>query len=109
MNLKLGLALTAALLPALTWPASTWAGDAASPLAGSLSVAVRYGDLDLSTSQGMRALHRRLDNAAWQVCLAMLSKPVSIEGSKCRRELVAAALKDINRTRLASGGSSILR
>lgn len=100
MNLKLGLALTALLLPALTL-----AGEPpARP-----GIAVRYGDLDLSTVQGMRALRRRLDNAAWHVCQQMLGTPVSIEGSLCRRELVAAALKDINRIRLAEGGSPILR
>lgn len=100
MNLKLGLALTAALLPAFVL-----AGEPPYP---SLSIAVRYGDLDLSTPMGMRTLRRRLDNAAWQVCQEMLSQPVSIEGSRCRRELVAAALKDINRIRLANG-SPVLR
>ena len=105
MNLKLGLALTVAVFPVFTL-----AGEPAPPPHRvPPSIDVRFGDLDLSTQRGLQALRRRLDNAAWQVCEKMLSNPVSIEGSKCRRDLVAGALQDINRIRLASGGSPILR
>ena len=31
-------------------------------------VLVRYNDLDLSTPEGMKALHRRIENAANRVC-----------------------------------------
>lgn len=109
MNLKLGIALTLVLFPAFTLPATLAAEPAPSPHRVVPSIDVRYGDLDLSTQAGMRELHRRLANAAWQVCSKMLSNPVSIEGGNCRRELVAGALQDINRLRLASGNSSILR
>jgi UrcA family protein len=65
------------------------------------SVVVRYGDLHLRTSVGVRALHERLERAAWQVCQQMLERPVSIEGNKCRAQRVAAAVADINQAQLA--------
>jgi UrcA family protein len=58
---------------------------------------VRFGDLNLATAAGTRELRERLNVAAWQVCGQMLSRPVSIEGDKCRAQLVDAAVADINR------------
>ena len=104
MNLKLCLAMTAALLPALALGADlTAAGRTPAP-----SVAVHFGDLNLTTPQGRRALHRRLRDAAWQVCREVVSNPVSIEGGKCREQLMATAMADINRVRLA-GDLPVLR
>lgn len=108
MNLKLSLALLA-LLPAgvlATEPLETAVVGAKSPAP---SEVVRFGDLDLSTPEGMKALNERLSNAAWRVCRQMISKPVSIAGGQCRNQLVDAAKADINQMRLASGGLPILR
>lgn len=95
MNLKLSLALTAALLPALALATSPVdvqiVGKSPAP-----SVVVRYGDLNLSTAEGARTLHQRLASAAWEVCVQMLPNPVSIEGGQCRQELIEAAMDDVN-------------
>jgi UrcA family protein len=110
MNLKLGLALTAALLlPELTLadpPVETRIISAKSPVP---SVVVHYGDLDLSVPADVHKLHSRLNSAAWQVCQPMLVRPVSVEGDQCRAQLVAAAVEDINQAHLTSAGGPILR
>jgi UrcA family protein len=105
MNLKLSLALAATLLPALALAETQISGARDS----APSVVVSLTDLDPSTPEGVRALHLRLSDAAWQVCWAMISKPVSIEGGKCREQLIEAAVADINRMRLASGDTRVLR
>jgi UrcA family protein len=43
---------------------NTWAADWSEPP----SVTVHYGDLNLSTKQGVETLHRRINSAAQQVC-----------------------------------------
>lgn len=90
MNTKLSLVLAAALLPALCLaseaPETRVVGKAPAP-----SVVVHYGDLDLSTPKGAQTLEARLKDAAWQVCRKVLVQPVSIEGAKCRMELVEDA------------------
>jgi len=40
-----------------------------SAMAGSPSVGVPYGDLNLTTTEGQTALQQRLDKAAWKVCM----------------------------------------
>jgi UrcA family protein len=109
MNLKLGLALTATLL----LPAWAAADELSETVVGAKSpapsVVVRYGDLDLKTTAGVRTLHIRLDDAAWKVCQQMLPRPVSIEGAQCRATLVEAAVADINQSHLASAGAPLLR
>ena len=48
---------------------------------------VSYDDLDLSTSAGVKALHRRLGHAANQICLdASGPAPAASVGSACRAE-----------------------
>jgi UrcA family protein len=95
MNLKLSFAFIA-LLPALAMGAEPLetqvVGKSPTP-----SAVVRFGDLNLATAAGTRELQERLNVAAWQVCEQMLSRPVSIEGDKCRAQLVDAAVADINR------------
>jgi UrcA family protein len=103
MNLKLSWLVAAAWVPALVLadPAGTQAVSHQPPTP---SVVVRYGDLNLSTRAGVRKLHERLNLAAWKVCSHLLPQVVSIEGGKCRAQLVAAAVSDINRQqRLAYG------
>jgi UrcA family protein len=103
MNLKLTLLVAAAWVPALGLadPAETQivGHNASAP-----SVVVHYGDLDISTPEGARKRHERLSTAAWQVCSHMLTRVVSIEGGKCRMQLIEAAVSDIHRQqRLAYG------
>lgn len=87
VNTKLNIALALALLPALAIAAEPVephiVGKAPTP-----SVVVRYGDLDLSTPKGTQALEARLQDAARKVCGQVLDRTVTIEGEKCRHELV---------------------
>lgn len=60
--------------------------------AENISIAVRYSDLDLSTKEGQRALERRMENAAEQVCgidrrTSGVALP-STESMRCYRETV---------------------
>ena len=68
------------------------------------SLVVRYGDLDLSTDAGVRALSRRLSTAAHQVCPFEDSKsPAQMAyNSTCRAEAIARAVHDINSPHLAA-------
>jgi UrcA family protein len=94
MNTKLAAALAAVLLPTLSLAAEPTetliVGKSPAP-----SVVVHYGDLDLSTQKGAQVLKARLNDAAWQVCEQMLAHPVSIEGSKCRAQLVEDAQEQV--------------
>ena len=104
MKHALYLALAAAMLPALALATNPTDSQTVSSKAPAPSVVVHFGDLDLSTPQGVRRLHERLKSAALRVCAQMMPNPVSIEGGKCREQLVEAALGDINRqARLAYG------
>ena len=57
-----------------------------------ITVAVRYSDLDLSTQEGQRALERRMENAAEQVCgIDRRTSGVALpsnESMRCYRETV---------------------
>jgi UrcA family protein len=94
LSAALSAALAAALLPALSLaaaPAETHiVGSSPSP-----TVLVHTGDLDLANPKGAQALHGRLNDAAWQVCEQMLDRPVSIEGGKCRAQLVEEARQKV--------------
>lgn len=59
------------------------------------SVVVHFGDLDLSTPQGVRTLHKRLWRAAYLVCRDLIPRP-SIESAQCQDQLIEAALQDVN-------------
>ncbi len=53
----------------LALAASAGALTAAPALAGVTTERVGYGDLELTTPQGQAELQRRLNRAAWRVCL----------------------------------------
>jgi len=95
MNTKLSFALAIALLPALALAAEPVETRIVGK-APTASVVVHYGDLDLSTPKGARTLQARLQNAAWQVCDQVLDRPVSIEGTRCREELVEDAQQRVS-------------
>jgi UrcA family protein len=53
---------------------------------------VRFDDLDLSTSEGVKALHRRINNAANQVCLDASGPSPGVQVDLgCRADALAAA------------------
>jgi UrcA family protein len=78
--------------------------QAATPSDEVPSLVVRYGDLDLSTAAGARALSRRLSTAAHQVCPFEDSKaPAQMAyNNTCRAEAIARAVHDINSPQLAA-------
>jgi UrcA family protein len=94
-NITLAIA-AAAVLPTLALAADPVETQLIGSKAPAPSVVVRFGDLNLSTPQGLKALNERLSTAAWQVCTDVVPNPVSIEGGKCRTQLIEAAKADIN-------------
>jgi UrcA family protein len=58
---------------------------------------VRYGDLDLSTPNGVETLHARLEAAANQVCLDPSGpSPAATVDPACKAEALRAALAQLN-------------
>jgi UrcA family protein len=110
MNTKLSLALaTLVLAPGL---ACAGPADASVPTADGASAPselVRFSDLDLSTSDGMAALHDRISQAAYRVCRDMIPT-ASIDNARCQQQLVEAAVDDVNtKLRLAGETKKVLR
>lgn len=58
-----------------------------------VSAVVRFGDLDLSTSAGIDALHGRVHRAATRICMEPGLQPMSWRqaGLVCRNDAVAGA------------------
>jgi UrcA family protein len=67
------------------------------------SRAVRYGDLDLSTTEGSARLYRRLTHAAQQVCPQVQPKDLGdyIRSRDCQVEAIRRAVRDIDSPMLA--------
>ena len=79
------------------------------------TVAVRYGDLDLSTSQGRASLHRRVGAAVDKLCEYGKSRDLSAQAaaSRCRKVAMAAGEKDMaalnaSRSQLAAVPSGVI-
>ena len=68
------------------------------------AVTVSYGDLDLSTAAGAKALYERLASAARMVCPGEFSPDLKqVAGYyTCRREAIARAVSRINSSQLAA-------
>jgi UrcA family protein len=68
------------------------------------SVVVKYGDLDLSTANGVNEVYRRIVRAARQVCPEMSFQDLSLQGkiSACRDQAVARAIRQIDNAQLAA-------
>jgi UrcA family protein len=101
MSTKIKLALAVALLPAIALAADPVEMQITGKAPTAPSVVVRYGDLNLSTQDGQRLLHNRLNNAAWHVCVDMITPAVGIQSALCREQLVQAAEADVSRMRFA--------
>jgi UrcA family protein len=76
---------------------------AATPLDEVPTVVVKYGDLDLSTRDGARALYKRISYAAAEVCPED-SRDLArhAQAQACREAAIARAVRDINRPQLAA-------
>jgi UrcA family protein len=68
------------------------------------SVVVRYGDLDLSTSEGARVLYQRISVAARQVCPAQVTKVIALVGKNraCREAAIERAVNAVNNPQLVA-------
>jgi UrcA family protein len=97
--------LTAAT--ALLSPATAVAGE---PEAGGMQTSVYYTQSDLATERGTRALYRRLERAAQEVCPVGASPfPSAASSSKeCQRQAIARAIGEIGSARLAAIDAQVL-
>jgi UrcA family protein len=104
MNTKLNTTFSAVTLVATLAFGSP--ANAQSPSAATApSSIVRYGDLDLSTSAGIRTLYGRIQDAAWRVCQQIeppQNGPSGIENVKCRQTLVDVAVGEVNKPALTA-------
>jgi UrcA family protein len=77
---------------------------AAAPLDEVPTVVVHYGDLDLSTQDGARALYKRISYAAAKVCPSEDSRDLAryAHAQACREEAIARAVREINSPQLAA-------
>lgn len=97
MNTKRNLIPTLAIfLIALSLPTARAAEQPAQD-DRTISQVVRFGDLDISTPAGKRALHDRLRAASWQVCReAVPPNPgLYIENAKCRGAVLQDAMTKV--------------
>ncbi len=109
-SIRLTASLLAAAAGAVLLGAASSAATAAEPYVtatadGAPAVAVKYGDLDLTTERGARLLFTRIQIAADQVCPAAAdSRSLSrVEArSRCVREAVARAVEQVGSPRLAA-------
>ena len=67
------------------------------------SVSVRYDDLNLSTSDGVNSLYRRISSAARQVCPGVYSRELNVVAAaqRCEADAIAKAVSEVNNPHLA--------
>jgi UrcA family protein len=97
------LATKMLLLGGLAGLAAAGAAGASAESLNAPTLVVRYSHDMLATDSGARAVYRRIEKAAEQVCpnapsFARLTSPVVI---KCREQAVADAVNKIHNERLA--------
>lgn len=85
---------------ALTMTSAAFAGSQADTAP---SVAVNYGDLDLSTDAGVKALYHRISRAARDVCPDVHSRDLLVvsAGERCQFAAVEQAVRKVNNSKLA--------
>ena len=68
------------------------------------TVVVRYGDLDLSTTDGANVLYQRISVAARQVCPFEDSRALVADGKNraCREAAIERAVNAVNNPQLAA-------
>jgi UrcA family protein len=79
------------------------ASFAATPSVDTPSVSVRYDDLNLSTSDGVNSLYRRISAAARDVCPGVYSRDLAEAAiaRHCEADAVARAVSQVNNAHLA--------
>jgi UrcA family protein len=94
------LALAGAVA-ALTVTATSFAAPNS---AGTLSVTVRYSDLNLGTAAGANALYHRISAAARQVCPDSYSRDLGMlaASERCQANAIAQAVRELNNPQLAA-------
>jgi UrcA family protein len=106
MNAKVQTALLiTVLLTSVALSPPSRAGTASIGSTEAPSRVVRYGDLNLATPDGVRALYSRIQTAAWKVCgeiVAPRNGPSAIENGKCRRTLTDVAVRQLDRPALTA-------
>ncbi|TLY76205.1 MAG: UrcA family protein [Gammaproteobacteria bacterium] len=72
------------------------------------SVQVKYGDLNLATDEGARALYGRIVWAARKVCpVSDIRKLAELAAAKaCEAQAIEHAVRDVNNPRLAAAHSA---
>ena len=68
------------------------------------SVVVKYGDLNLATTEGVAALHSRLSKAARNVCSELDSRVLGLreQFERCVSDAVATSVARVDNPRLTS-------
>ncbi|MGH8202776.1 MAG: UrcA family protein [Steroidobacteraceae bacterium] len=74
------------------------------PSADGMQTNVYYTQVDLATAQGTRALYRRLERAAEEVCpvSSSLLPGAAAASQECQRQAIARAIGEIGSSRLAA-------
>ena len=93
-----------AVLAACVLAGSLGVAQAAAPPDDVPTVVVRYGDLDLSTQEGVQTLYKRISSAARQVCPSADPRMLaSLDYSHaCRAAAVARAVSQVHSSQLAA-------
>ncbi|MFZ1097938.1 MAG: UrcA family protein [Steroidobacteraceae bacterium] len=95
---------TVALAACLLGAAAGIASAAASTAADVRTMRVSYGDLNLATEQGSRALYTRLESAARAVCEPEDGRNLAevAAARACEARAIAQAVKDVHSPMLAA-------
>jgi UrcA family protein len=91
-----------ATLVTLTWAASS--GRAVAQSEEVLTKVVAYGDLNLESDQGAKALYARLRYAAHHVCSPLEGRELSLKPAwqACVNNAIASAVRQVNKPRLTA-------
>jgi UrcA family protein len=94
----------ATALVSLLVAANASAGERLTVKDGVPAIVVKYGDLDISTEAGARALYARLETAAKRVCPDPASRDLSLfEAARaCRQQALDRAVGALNSPALAA-------
>jgi UrcA family protein len=103
-NPTLTRVIRTALLVGCSLAGALGVAQAATPDDAAPTIVVRYGDLNLATEAGARALYQRLSIAAREVCPLEDSKSLAqmAYSHTCRSQAIARAVHDINSPQLAA-------
>ena len=95
---RVPLAFSAAMLLACVWAVSNaFAGEQLR------SETVKFSDLDVNTSEGVKALYGRIHAAAWRVCTNYSADPIVQMGARrCASDAEAKAIGSLNLPQLTA-------